>query len=148
MARNVQVNYSGLMKNDAVKQKIGDFANQAVKKTVFGKFDFLSKIAKDGAGLAAEAAVAAAPQAVEKKVLSMMNKEENKQKLLVMVGQVLEEKGIYLKLADFVFTQEEIFIESEQVVEEEQEQKFELSPELEEGLLDAVAGYLKSLLGE
>ncbi|MCI8371003.1 MAG: hypothetical protein HFI75_01120 [Lachnospiraceae bacterium] len=146
VVRNVQVDYSGLVKNNTVKQKIGDFANGAVKKTVFGKFDFLSKIAKDGAGLAVEAAVAAAPNTVEKKVLDMMNKKESKYKLLVMVQQELEAKGIFLKLKDFMFTKEELFLKSEQNAEETKGRKFKLSPELEEGILDAVAGYLKSLL--
>lgn len=149
MVWNIKVDYANLVKNDTVKQKIGDFANQAVKKSVFGKIEFIQKIAADGAGIAAEAAVTAAPNAVEKKVLSIMNKEENKEKLLKMAGQVLEEKGLCLKPEEFVFTQEEFFsAQDDQIVENARDRKFELSPELEEGLLEAVAGYLKTLLEE
>ena len=69
-----------------------------------------------------------------------------------MAEQVLDERGICVKLEDFVFVQEGVSdLQSGQIVEivEERmpfERKFELSPELEEGLLDAVTGYLKLLV--
>lgn len=149
MGQNIQVDYSGLMKNDVVKQKISDYASKAVKKSIFGGIDLLQKIAADGVNYAAEVAVGIAPKEVEKKVLSVMDKEENKGKLLQMAEQVLEEKGLCIKLEDFVFMQlEDSDAQSGSDAESVEERKFELSPELEEKLLDAVAGYLKMLLGE
>ncbi len=147
IGRDIKVDYGSLAKNDTVKQKIGEFANHAVQKTAFGGISSIRKVVADGAGLAAEVAAGVVPKAVEKKVLSVMNKEENKGRLLPMAEQVLDEKGLSLKLEDVVFMQEESSaLQSVSTVESEKERKFELSGDLEEELLDAVAGYLKMLL--
>jgi len=149
MARNIRVNYSGLAKNDTFKQKLGDYASGLVKKSKLGGGELLQKIAAGGASLAAEVAAEIVPREVEKKVLSIMNKAENKGRLLKMAEQVLGEKGLCLKLEDFTFVQENAQDSQGFVAEEgEKERKFELSPETEEGLLNAVAGYLKMLLEE
>lgn len=149
---NIKVDYSSLMKNESVKQKIGDYANKAVKKTVFGAFDKIQKVAAEGIGFAAEIAAGAAqaaPNGVEKMVLSIMGKEKNKRKLLKMAQQVLSEKGLRLKPEDFVFVQENpTESEEENIVESVENKEFSLSAELEEDLLDAVTGYLKDLLNE
>lgn len=137
---DIKVDYGSLAKNDIVKQKIGEFANQAVKKNMFGGISPIQKVVADGAGFAAEVASFAAPKEVEKKILSVMNKKENKDRMLPMAEQVLAEKGLSLKLEDVVFVQ------GTSAVESEKERKFELSGELEEELLDAVARYLKMLL--
>ena len=147
--RNIRVDYSGLMKNDTVKQKIGDYAGKKIKKTIFGGSDVLRKVVEDTAGSVAEFAVGAAPDMAEKKVLSVMNKEENKNRLLHMAEQVLEERGLFVGLEDFAFVREMVSeIQDKAVVEDAKERKFELSPVLEEELLGAVAGYLKILLKE
>lgn len=147
IGRNIEVDYSGLMKNETVKQKIGDYAGETIKKTIFGGSDILRKVVEDAAGSVAEFAVGVAPDMTEKKVLSIMNKEENKNRLLHMAEQVLAEKGLYVGLEDFVFVQEmPSGIQGEAVVEDVIERKFELSPELEDELLNAVAGYLKTLV--
>lgn len=149
---NIKVDYSSLMRNESVKQKIGDYANKAVKKTIFGAFDKIQKVTAEGIGFAAEIAAGAAqavPNGVEKMVLSIMGKEENKRRLLKMAQQVLSEKGLRLKPEDFIFVQE-ISSESEEenIVESAENKEFSLSEELEEDLLDAVTGYLKDLLKE
>ncbi len=152
--RNIKADYSAIMKNNTVKQKIGEYANQAVKKSVFGGIGLLQKVASEGAGIVAEIAAEAAPDVMEKTLISIMNNEENKYRLLQMAEQVLEERGICVRLKNFVFVQEENFDLQEdtagKIVEERgsSERKIVLSPELEEGLLDAVAGYLKSLVKE
>ena len=149
VGRNIKADYSGLMKNDTVKQKIGDYASKTVKKTIFGGIDLFQKVAADGAGFAAEIAAEVAPKEVEKKVLSVMNQKENKDRLLHMAEQVLEERGLCVKLEDFVFVQEASSDDQDEVVvEDAKERKFELSAALEEELLGAVAGYLKILLKE
>ena len=147
--RNIWVNYSSLAKNDIVRQKIGDYASERVKKSKFGESRLLQRIAAGGACLAAEVATEIVPQEVEKKVLSIMNKAENKDRLLKMAERVLEDKGLYLKLEDFMFVQEDAQeIQYSMDEESERERKFVLSPETEEGLLDAVVGYLKQKLEE
>lgn len=147
IGRNIKVDYSGLMKNNSVKQKIGDYAGKTIKKTIFGGSDTLRKVVEETAGSVAEFAVGVAPDMAEKKVLSVMNKEENKNRLLHMAEQVLEERGLCVRLEDFVFVQEMCSeIQDKAVVEEAKERKFELSPALEEELLNAAAGYLKMLL--
>lgn len=147
--RNIQVDYGSLAKNDTVRQKIGDYASEIVKKSRFGGGELLQRIAAGGAGLAAGVAAEIAPQEVEKKVLSIMNRAENKSRLLKMTEQVLEDRGLCLKLEDFIFVQEDAQdIRDDVDRKSEKERKFELSPETEEGLLDAVVGYLKRKLEE
>lgn len=147
--RNIRVDYSGIVKNDTVRQKIGDYASEIVKKSKFGGGELLQRIAAGGASLAAEVAAEIAPQEVEKKVLSIMNKAENKGRLLKMTEQVLEDKGLCLKLEDFIFVQENAQeIQDSVDGKSEKGKKFELSQETEEGLLNAVVGYLKCKLEE
>lgn len=149
IGRDIKVNYDRLAKNDTVKQKIGEFANEAVKKSIIGKIDLLQKAVANGAGIAAEVAAGIAPKEVEKKILSVMNKDENKWKLLRMAEQVLAEKGLCLILEDAVFTQEDSSaLQAVPAQETGKERKFEMSAELEEELLDTVARYLKMLLKE
>lgn len=150
IGRNIKVDYSGLMKNETVKQKIGDYAGKTIKKTIFGGSDALQKVVEDTAGPVTEFAVGVAPNMIEKKALSVMNQKENKNRLLHMVEQVLEEKGLCVGLEDFVFVREMSSGRQGKAVDKDaaKERKFELSPELEDELMDAVAGYLKMLLNE
>lgn len=144
---NIKIDYGSLMKNDTVKQKIGDFAGKAIKKTMFGGSNVIRKVVEDTAGPVAEFAVGIAPDMAEKKALSVISQKENKDRLLHMAEQVLEEKGLCVNLEDFVFVQETFSgMQDEVIVQEAKERKFELSPALEDELLDAVAGYLKMLL--
>lgn len=145
--RNIKVDYNGLMKNDTVKQKIGGFVGKAISKTMFGESDTLRKVVEDTAGPVAKFAVGMAPDMAEKKVLSVMNKEENKNRLLHMAEQALEERGLCVGLEDFVFVQETgSGIQDRADEEDAKERKLELSTELEDELLDAAAEYLKRLL--
>ncbi len=152
VVRNIRVNYAGLAANDTVKQKIGDYANQAVKNSIFSGIGLLQKVAADGVGLVAEIAARAAPEMTEKVILSFMNKEENRRKLLQMAEGVLKEKGLYLKWEDLVFVQEDIYdLQSDPAAGAAKEsilpeRKSGLSPELVEGLMEAVAEYLKMLV--
>lgn len=143
---NIKVDYGSLVKNDSVKQKISDFAGKAVQKTMFGGSDVLRKVVEDTAGSVAEIAVGIAPDMAEKKALSVINQKENKGRLLHMAEQVLAERGLCVKLEDFAIVQEAALkMENKAVVSDGQERKLELSPALENELLDAVAGYLKML---
>lgn len=143
---NIKIDYGSLLKNDTVKQKIGDFAGNAIRKTMFGGSDALRKVVEETAGSVAEFAVGVAPDMAEKKALSVISGEENKNRLLHMAEQVLGEKGLCVNLEDFALIQEPFpGIQGEVIVKDAKEGKFELSPALEDELLDAVAGYLKML---
>lgn len=147
--RDLSVNYSDLMKNELVLQKIGDYADKAVKKTAWGKkFDLLGKVAADGAGLVANVAAGMMPNELEKQVLAVMRREENKGRLMKMAEEALAERGLYLSLKDIVFVQELAADRGREEVPVEEKQKLELSPELANELTDAVAWYLRSLLQE
>ncbi len=146
---NVKVDYGSLMKNDTVKQKIGEYAGKAIRKTMFGGNNALRKVVEDTAGSVAEFAVGVAPNVAEKKAISVISQKDNKNRLLHMAEQVLEGKGLCVNLEDFVFGQETLSgMEGEVIVKDAEEKKFVLSPELEDELLDAVVGYLKMLLNE
>lgn len=149
-ARKIEVNYSGIMKNDAVREKIGDYANQALQKTSWGKkFDMLGKVVADGAGLVAGMAAEIDPKGLEKKALAIMEKGENKNKLIKMAGQALASWGLCLQLEDIVFVQEEPQNGPDgETAIDAKEKKFEFSYQMEEELLEAVAGYLKDILKE
>lgn len=142
---NIKIDYSGLTKNDTIKQKIGNFAGRAIKKTMFGGSDVIQKVVEDTAGSVAEIAVGVAPGVAEKKVLAIIGRQENKDRLLRMAEQVLAGKGLFVRLADFIPEQEPfVELQDEVIVKDVNQRKFELSPALEDELLDAVAGYLKS----
>lgn len=143
---NIKIDYGSLLKNDTVKQKIGSFAGNAIRKTMFGGSDALRKMVEETAGSVAEFAVGVAPDMAEKKALSVISGEENKNRLLHMAEQVLGEKGLCVNLEDFALIQETFpGIQGEMIVKDAKERKFELSPALEDELLDVVAGYLKML---
>lgn len=146
VGENIKIDYGNLLKNDTVKQKIGDFAGKAIKKTVFGGSDTLRKVVEETAGSVAEFAVGVAPDMAEKKALSVISQKENKSRLLDMAKQALEGKGLWVHLEDFNFGQEALSgMQGEMIAKNAKERRFELSPALEDELLDAVAGYLKFL---
>lgn len=146
MVGNIKIDYGSLLKNDTVKQKIGDIAGDAIRKTMFGGSDTLRKVVEETAGSVAEFAVGAAPNMAEKKALSVISRRENKNKMLHMARRVLEEKGLCVNLEDFAFAQEKYpGMQGEVIGKNAKERKFEMSTTLEDELLDAVVGYLKML---
>lgn len=47
IGRDMEIDYNGFIKNDTVKQKIGDFAGKAVKNTMFGGSGALWEMVED-----------------------------------------------------------------------------------------------------
>lgn len=89
------------------------------------------------------------PQQLESKGLYLLELDWVKKKLVEMAQKSLYKKGIVLELEDIIFYPcEENGLESETHEKEGQGagKKLELSPELEETLLDAMAAWMKSLL--
>lgn len=139
---DIKVNYSGLADNDQVQDKIKGIAGNLVSG--ISKISWLKDAAADGAGLAAKAAAGLAPGKLEKIGISMLEKPENKKKLMAWTMQVLTEKGICITLEDCFFTQEP---DSGTWSVDMQEKNSKVFPEkLEEEFVDAVVRYLKALL--
>lgn len=139
---DIKVNYSGLADNDQVQDKIKGIAGNMVSGV--SKFGWLKDAAADGAGFAAKIAAGLAPDKVEKMGISMLEKPENKKKLMTWTTQILQDKKICLMLEDCIFTQE---VNSDTWIVDVQEKSKKTFPEeLEEELTDAVVRYLKLLL--
>lgn len=139
---DIQVNYSGLVGNAMVQDKIRNITGNVISG--ISKIGWLKEAAAGSAGFAAKAAAGLAPDKIEKIGISILEKSENKKKLMTWTAQILSEKGICLALADCIFTQESIF-EEQSIVVQEKNKKF-FPEELEEELMDAVVKYLKALL--
>lgn len=141
---DIKVNYSGLAENAKVQDKIKDIAGNMVSG--ISKISWLKEAAADGAGFAAKAAAKIAPDEIEKLGISILEKPENKKKLLSWAAQVLSEKGLCLKLENCVFSQESNLIECG--ADSSEVKNIGFSEELEEELSNAVVRYLKVLLEE
>lgn len=140
---DIKVNYSGLVDNSMVQDKIKDITGNIVGG-LGSKIGWLKEAAADSAGFAAKAAAGLAPGKVEKIGISMLEKPENKKKLMAWAAQTLADKGICLTLEDCVFTQE---LNAETLsVDLDKKDKKVFPEELEEELMDAVVRYFKVLL--
>lgn len=86
---------------------------------------------------------------VEKKAVPIIGRRENKDSLLRIAEQVLAGKGLFARLDDFNSWRESpVRPHRGKTVKEVKEGKLELFTALEDELLDATAGYLKTLLKE
>ena len=151
--RDVEIDYNRLLQNESVQDKIGNLAGQVAAR--LSGNSRLKQLAADGANLAARAAVRLAPDEVEKKAITVIRKENYRSRLLEIAQQVLENKGIYLTLADIALLRETGVVDIEGEVDTEgnrnkiaAECSSRFPKELEEALLDAVSAYLKQMLGE
>lgn len=145
---DIKINYSGLADNAQVQNKIKDIAGNMVGNagSMISKIGWLKEAAADGAGLAAKAAAKLAPDEVEKLGISVLEKPQNKKKLLAWMDKILAEKGLCLTLEDCIFSQEQS--PKEQHTNVLEIEKVGFSEELEEELMNAVVRYLKVLLKE
>lgn len=131
--------------NLLIHQKIGDAAGTFAEKFGGGIF---RHIAAGSANLAANAFVNIMPDGVERRMISMMEREESKGKLLSWAAGRLKNKGVCLELEDLSFMQMNRKGADEAQSEIGKKEKLEISWDLKEELLDAAAEYLKSLLNE
>lgn len=144
MGYDIRINYSGLAANAHVQDKIKDVAGTVVGGV--SKIGWLKEAAADSAGFAAKAAAQIAPGKVEKLGISLLEKPENKKKLITWVMQALTEKGVCLTLEDCFFVQEAD--SGTWIVDQQERDQKAFGEDLEEALMDAVVGYLKILLKE
>lgn len=140
---DIKVNYSGLADNAMVQDKIKGITGNIVGG-LGSKIGWLKEAAADGVGFAAKAAAGLAPGKIEKIGISILEKPENKKKLIAWISQILAERGVCLTLENCVFTQELNSATWSADILEKDRKVF--TEELEEELMDAVVKYLKVLL--
>lgn len=147
IGRDIQIDYKGLMKSNKIKQRVSEYTDKTMQKTVLGGVNRFSSIVSDGIGIVTEAAVGAVPKTTEKAALFVVNQKKNKDRLLKMAEQALNKKGLCVKLKDFILQQEpSLAIKDEVIIEDTTEKKRGLSAGLTEELLDAVVEYIKGML--
>jgi len=138
--QNVTINYNGIVRSSAARQKIRKFTDQHM--LIFG--GIFSKFLEGGAKLLADNF----SSQFEKLAVSQIEKAENKRKLMDFLFGMLEKNKISLELAEVSFTQ------SSAITMQWEPQHLETQPggqlfsyDLEEKLLDTVTQYLKMLAG-
>ncbi len=158
-ARNVKVNYSGILDNEAVQKKVEHTVQQYADNSFLKNHPKLVGLLKENANVAAKAAAVLGPEAIEKKALKIIESPENKEKMRVLLENVLEQEGLVLKIGQIhiLETDEDPIrdfaasdMETEEIVDghfkRQQAQKpgFAVSEEMEELVLEALSKYLKA----
>lgn len=119
----IDADYKALLEMDAVNEKINGMLGKA------------AGFAKIGVRLA----VTLAQDALEKKGLEVLWKEENKQKLMTIAKNTLDKYGFAMELNDIQIMQEI----AENVNTIDGESHLVLTEKMENEILDALAGYLR-----
>lgn len=136
IAENVRVDYKALLETDAAQDKIeGVVAN-------FAGNGLLAKLAAKAAKGALKAAGEMAPDELEKAGMILLRRPDIQEKLLNMIGGALNHRGIAVTLSEISVEQ----AASDMLPQVYVQQKFSLSPELEDALLSALAEYLRGII--
>lgn len=137
-----KVNYTGLFDEPDIEKKVKDAAGNMVQG--FGKT--VQEVTGNHAGALAKLAARVIPRKVEHIGINLLQKEQNKQKLLSLSKKALQDKGIWLDLIDFQF--EQVYPQNDDMnsVWSDDGKVQLLSDELEEKMLDAVVEYIKPLI--
>lgn len=124
----IEADYKALLDMDLVSEKLDDW---------LGGFSGLAK-------MGAKLAVTLAPDALERKGLEILWKEDNKQRLMRIAKRTLDQHGFFMDLADI-----RLMLETEEPVNTvEGEARLVLTEGLETEILDALSGYLKDVVVE
>ncbi len=121
--RHVEVDYAALLKNDQVQDLISGH---------LGRFSSLAR-------KAADLAAAHAPDSLEKTVLTLLWRDDNKERLKAVLGHVLDVNGIHLEIGEIRIVQEEDPHEEAAGTA----RPFVLTPGMEDDILSALAAYLR-----
>lgn len=149
-ARNVQVNYSGIMGNEDVKKKVEDTAQWYLDSTALGKkLPGLGSVLKGRVSSAARFAAVLMPGEIEKKALQLLAIPENKAKLTGLLEKMLVREGLVMKIGEISIlnTEAESKINHMDSSDEHMASGGKvlfLSAKTEEMLLNALSEYLKS----
>lgn len=137
--RQIEIN-SGVMKVPAVKEKINETAREHIGN-LFGFGKWIANHADSFSTLA----VSVAPESVQKFIVNYFSKEAVKGKMLMMVENIVREKGLFLELRDMELHNNEE--ETDVIVVSDTEGTLQKLPDAwEDKLIDAIADYLKSIL--
>lgn len=132
----IQIDYLALLGEEEIREKIGDKAADFVGVGRFGK------ILARQAGNVLKTAVGAAPEEAEKFGLRLLQRDDIKERLLKLAQNVLEQKGLKMELKSLFLEQ----TEEEGLILENNSGTIEFSPELEQELIKALAGYVRAVL--
>lgn len=136
IAENVHADFKALLETDTVQDKVeGVVANLAGN-------GFLAKLAGKAAKGALKAASEMAPEELEKAGMVLLNRPDIQEKLIGMIDKALNHRGIAVTLSKISVEQSA----SDTLSPVHIRQKFSLSPELEDALLNALAEYLRGLV--
>lgn len=133
VAENVRADYKALLETDVVQDKVEGFVAN------FAGNGLLAKLAAKTAKGALKAARGMAPEELEKAGMILLRRPDIQEKLLDMIGGALNHRGIAVTLSEISVEQSA----SDMLPQDYVQQKFSLSPELEDALLTALAEYLR-----
>lgn len=159
--RDVKADYAEILQNDRVQQKIQDFAGAKAAK--IGGSSVFQLLAANSVSAAAKFAANRMPDEVEKMAISVMEKPENKKRILNLAEQAMEKNGLCVKLEDISFRQADASRENVRAAGESAAtsenapageggkterglEGLELSSQLEEEILNAAAEYFKEIV--
>jgi len=135
----VKIDYDALLKTNLVSKNIDSYTDIVAEKLGGKGAGFLKGAAK----IALYAGAKVAPGTIEQKAVALLNKKENKERVLQVLKEGLEKIGLYLNVKDIDL----LHVQQEQsdpsVIDEVKDKKFQLPESVEESLLDAVVAYLK-----
>lgn len=136
VGRSVEIDYVELLANEELCETISDKAAGFVG---FGRF---GKILARQAGNVLKTVVGAAPEEAEKFGLKLLQREDMKKRFLKLAQNVLDQRGLEMELKSLFLEQPE----KEEIILENNLETIEFSNQLEEELVKALAGYVRSVL--
>lgn len=168
--RDVKADGAEILQNDRVQQKIRDFAGAKAAK--IGRSSVFQLLAANSVNAAAKFAANRMPDEMEKMAISVMEKPENKKRILNLAEQAMEKNGLCVKLEDISFRQADASRENVRAAENTAQsaaagesaatsenvpageggkrerglEGLEFSSELEEEILNAAAEYFKEIV--
>ncbi|MDO4325065.1 MAG: hypothetical protein Q4E24_03355 [bacterium] len=170
VVRDVKADCAEILQSDSVQQKIWDFAGAKAPK--IGGSSVFQLLAANSVSAAAKFAANRMPDEMEKMAISVMEKPENKKRILNLAEQAMEKNGLCVKLEDISFRQADASGENVRAAEKTAQcaaagestevsenaptgeggkrerglEGLELSSELEEEILNAAAEYFKEIV--
>lgn len=100
-ARDVKINYAGILDNENVRKKVEDAAKQYVDHSALGKkLPGMGSLLKGGAGSVAKFAAILAPGEIEKKALQILAAPERKEKLIRLLEDALAREGLAMQIGE------------------------------------------------
>ena len=138
--QGVVIDYYSLSKNILVQDKIMESA----EKIDLGLGRSVNKVFHKSAGKVAEMTAKFFPKELEKRGLDILLSNENRNRIIKIVENLLEENGIFLKIKEFQLKQSKEVRSEIYRMSSDNGRLFSTS--IEDNIMDAVVQYIKSLL--